>query len=172
MKKILITIIGVIVVAAAGFFLPGVLNPEIEYENRVVIKKPRAEVWRLFNDESKMGEWLKGFKSIELVKGKKGEVGSEYVLITEDENEIYRLRETVTEIKPEETYGFTLEADPLFDHVKVTFSDKGDDTEVVQAERVRGKNLFWRALFYWMSSSLSSNSKETLGRLKKFVEAQ
>jgi len=172
MKKALIIIVVVLAIAAAGFLAPGVLRPTLEYESRVTVNKPRAEVWKLFFDEANMGKWIKGFKSIELVSGKKGEVGSKYLLIVEDESERYRLRETVTEIKPPEVYAFVLEADPLFDDVRVTFADDGGNTEVVQREKVRGKNLLWRSLFFWMQSTFTDNAQKTLERLKRFAEAQ
>jgi uncharacterized membrane protein len=176
MKKAIILVIAALVLslgsAAAVFFGLGYLNPVLKYQNRVTVNKPRAEVWKTFNDESRMKDWLEGFESIELVSGEKGQPGSKYKLVIAGEGQNVEIYETMREVKPEELYSFTLDAEPLTNEVSVTFADKDGGTEIIQKEAVAGKSIVWRSLFYWLQSTFQVNSKKNLENFKRIAEGQ
>jgi uncharacterized protein YndB with AHSA1/START domain len=176
MKKAIILVVVALVLAfgsaAAVFFGLGYLNPVLRYESRMTINKPRAEVWKIFDDDARMKDWLEGLESIELVSGEKGEPGSKYKLVIAGQGEKVEIYETMKEIRPEELYSFTLDAEPLINDVEVIFADKDGGTEMVQKEAVAGKTLVWRSLFYWLQSSFQANSKRNLENFKRIAEGQ
>ena len=176
MKRAVILVIVALVLAiglpAAVFFGFGISNPTLRYENRLIINKPRAEVWKTFTDVSNTKKWLKGLESIELVSGEKGKAGSRYKLVIANGNEKVDIYETLKKIEPEKTYAFTLEAEPLTNEVTVTFEDKGGVTEMVQKEAVTGKTLFWRSVFFWLQSTFKSNSTENLLNFQRVAEGE
>ena len=48
------------------------------------------EAWAVHQDESKLGQWLAGFKSIDLISGEVGTVGSKYkVVVNPGEGQTY-----------------------------------------------------------------------------------
>jgi len=174
LKRAVILVAGALVIAvvlaAGAFFTPGLLYPTLEYESRVAIDLPRSEVWEKFNDESNMKKWLKGLESIELVEGERGKPGSRYRLVILNEGERIEIFETMREIRPQDLYSFTLDAEPLVNEVTVLFSDAGGKTEMVQKEAVTGRNIIWRSLFYWLQSTFRRNAKDNLVNFKKFAE--
>lgn len=176
MKRPLTIIVIALVLAAglpaAAFFGMGLFNPTISYKNSVTINKTKDEVWAAFIDESNTKKWLKGLQSIELVSGEKGKPGSKYKLLIQDKGEMIPIFETMKKIEPGRLYSFTLDAEPLTNEVTTTFRDQNGVTVMEQNEVVRGKNLFWRSLFFWLQSTFQANSMENLMNFKRFLEGQ
>ncbi len=176
MKKAVILVLAALIVAvgsaAAVFFGMGYANPVLRYQNSVTINKPRSEVWKIFNDEARMKDWLEGLESVELVSGEKGQPGSKYKLVIAGEGENVEIYETMKEVRTEALYSFVLDAEPLTNEVEVTFADKDGGTEMVQKEAVAGKSLVWRSLFYWLQSTFQTNSKRNLENFKRIAEGQ
>lgn len=176
MKKPILLVLSALLLAllsvAAVFFIPSILDPVIEYETRVTIDAPRPEVWETFNDDEKTKQWIEGLTIFEHVSGEPRKPGSKYRLVVDTESEKIEMYETVTEVKEGELYAFTLDAEPLTNDVRVSFEDRGGKTEVIQQDSVKGKNLFWRALFYWLQSTFKDGSRDHLERFKKLVEAE
>ena len=170
MKKLLLFLVLFIVGLAAIFLIPGNIQTTLTNESKVLINKPREEVWKKFTDSSKMGEWLIGFKSIETVSGEPNAVGSKYKIIIEDNGTEYEAIETVKEIVENEKFAFELDGEMVKDDIVVTLVDKGISTEVTQLETLTGKGFFWRAMFFWMQKSIFQRSQDNLNNLKKYIE--
>jgi len=169
-KKIILGLLALIVAVTAIFLAPAILKPTLTNESRVTINKPREEVWKKFMDSSKMGEWLIGFKSIEPVSGEPNKVGSKYKITIEENGEQMEAFETVKEIVENEKFAFELANDMVSDDIIVTFVNRGLTTEVVQSETINAKGIVWKALFYWMQSTITKRSQENLNNLKKYIE--
>jgi uncharacterized membrane protein len=170
MKKILLGLLLVIFLLIVGFFAPAVLKSELSHESRVTINKPPNEVWKKFTNSDNMGKWIQGFKSIELVSGEQDTVGSKYKITVEDDGQTFEAIETVKEFVENEKFAFRLEGDMLTDDIIVTFANKGLTTEMVQSETIVAKGILWKALFYWMQSTMSARSQSNLNNFKRFVE--
>ena len=169
-KKIILALVLLVVVAALGFFAPGILKGDLENETRVMVEKPKDHVWAKFQDESKMGEWLEGFKSIETFEGEPGTVGSKHRLKFENDGREIEMVETVTANEAGKRFAFNLENEVMYSDIEVTLVDKGLSTEVIQKEKFHGQNVFWHSLFYWLKSSLAENSKKNMDNFKKYAE--
>lgn len=170
-KKILLITFVVLFLAVAIFLLLGFLNPSFSYETRVTIDRSREDVWRLFNDETKMGDWLVGFKSIETISGERNTVGSKYRVHFSQDGREFEMIEEMKEFHPPDTFAFRLDSDFFADDVRVTFNDLGGKTEVVLAERATGNNILRKSLLYWMRSHFTTGARNNLDNLKKYVEA-
>ncbi|HUF03119.1 MAG TPA: SRPBCC domain-containing protein [Aridibacter sp.] len=161
-----------VVLIAGVIFIPALMNPVIEYDSRVTIDAPKADVWRAFNDDKKTKQWIKGLESIELVSGEKRQPGSRYRLVVNNEGEKVEMIETIEEVKEGELFAFTLDAEPLTDNVRVTFEEKDGKTEMVQYDSVKAKGIIWQTLFYWMQSTFQQSTQEHLERFKNLVEEE
>ena len=170
MKKLLIGLLIVIVALAIGFFAPAFLKPTLTHENRVMVNKPPAEVWEKFSNTDNLPKWIEGFKSIETISGEPNQVGSKYKVVIEDNGQTFEATETVKEIVENEKFAFELDSDMATTDVEFTLINKGLSTEVVEKDTFTGKGIFWKALFYWMQSSMKERSKTNLERFKKFAE--
>ena len=170
MKKLLIILLSIILVAVVVFFAPAVLKPTLTHESKVIIGKTPKEVWEKYTDAEKMGKWIKGFQSIEKISGETNAVGSKYKIVIEEDGERFEATETVKQIVENEKFAFELDGDMLTDDVVVTFVNKGLSTEIIQSETLKAKGFLFKALFYWMHSTMSEKSQNNLNSFKKFVE--
>ena len=59
----------------------GLFKSEVNYGHTIEVNKPLKEAWAVSQDDSKFDQWLKGFKSIELLSGQKNVAGSTYKVI-------------------------------------------------------------------------------------------
>lgn len=171
LKKTLLITVAVLVLAVAVFFLIGFLNPTFTYETRITIDRPREDVWRLFNDETKMGDWLSGFKSIETISGERNAVGSKYRLRFSQDGKDFEMIEEVKEFRPPEAFSFHIDSDFASDDVRVVFNDLGGRTEVIQTDHATGNNILHKSLLYWLRSHLTDTARTNVANLKKYVEA-
>jgi hypothetical protein len=64
------------------FLVAMLLTPATHYETRVEVNRPATLTWRVLTDDSRMGEWLEGFKSIETLSGQPHVVGSRSAIAT------------------------------------------------------------------------------------------
>jgi len=79
LKYILFLIAGLIII----FLAMGLLKPEVNYGCEITVNKPLEEAWYVTQDPSKFPQWLEGFKSMELISGEEGQVGSKYKVIVQ-----------------------------------------------------------------------------------------
>ncbi|MDH3492273.1 MAG: SRPBCC family protein [Acidobacteriota bacterium] len=169
-KKILLGLVLLFVLAVIAFFTPGVFSGDLENETRVVVEKPRQDVWEKFRDESKMGEWLEGFKSIKIIEGEPQTVGSKHRITFENDGQEIEMIQTMTKFDKGEGFAFNLANDVMYSDIDVRLVDKGLVTEVIQKEKYHGQNVFWHSLFYWLKSTMAENSLRNMNSFKKYAE--
>lgn len=171
-KKILLYLLVFILVLVALFFIIGWANPTVAFQTKVEIDKPREQAWKLFMDESKTGEWLEGFKSYETVSGAPGKEGSVFRITIVQDGQEFVVTETNTTVRPPEQYSFVVENDVLTSVVDVHLAESGGKTILTSDEKVTGKNIFWRSLFFWFKSMFQNSSQQNLNNLKRYIEKQ
>ncbi|MFQ5639147.1 MAG: SRPBCC domain-containing protein [bacterium] len=169
--KILKGVLGILAAFVIGFFLVGFFVPTFTYLSKVVVDKPVGEAFAIFNDESRLGEWLAGFKSIESVSGEPNQVGSTYKLVIEDEGEVMEMMGTVTAFVENELLSFHLVNDVMTVDTDIRFVSQGDRTEITATQKVEGRNLFWKSLLPLFQSVITQKSQENYDRLKTVIEA-
>ena len=76
-KYFLFLIVGLVFI----FLAIGFIKPSVNYGHEITVKKSLKEAWAVSRDESKLGQWLEGFKSIDLISGEAGTVGSKYKVV-------------------------------------------------------------------------------------------
>jgi ligand-binding SRPBCC domain-containing protein len=169
-KKILLSLLGLILLLVIGFFALGFSYPTLTSETRVTINKPRDVVWAYFVDQKNLSNWLPKVKSIENISGEPMTAGSKFKMTFEEDGREIVMTETMTEVKDKEVFAFILENEIMKANARLTFIDKGDSTEVVENNTFEGGNIFWKSLFVLMKSSMAKNSAEAYNKLKTNVE--
>ena len=102
LKYLLYLVLGLIVC----LLLIGTFIKKVEYSSHVSVNKPLKEVWAVYQDEGKMRDWLEGFESIELVKGNRNDIGSEYIVKMNQEGQTFEIKETLKSYKEFENINF------------------------------------------------------------------
>ncbi len=163
--------LGIIAVLAIAFLLIGVFVPTFTYESRVEINAPVEHTFAIFNDESRMGEWLNGFKSIETLSGGPNQVGSKFRLTFVQRGEEMVMLEELTAFKENEQCRFTIDNDVLVSEVDVRFTDNGESTGLAARTTVTGKGAIWKSLLPLFKSMMLEETQSNYGRLKGIVES-
>ena len=74
--KILKYFLVLLVIIAIVFFGSGLLTPSVTYESEISVSKSAKEAWSVLSDESKVKDWIEGYKRSELINGTQNTVGA------------------------------------------------------------------------------------------------
>jgi len=139
---------------------------------RTQVAKPLPETWEAFMDESLLKQWMQGFESIELVEGRKGEVGSVYEMKMREGKRIMTCLETVTDIQPEKLYAFHMDGAGMRTEVKVHFAASPEGTVIDSEVESQGTNLFYKIVLRLFGSMMRKRMIADMQRFRRLVEAQ
>ena len=168
-KKIIITLIGIIVVLFVAFFCIGAVVPSVDYTTTVEINRPRDVTWRVLRERK---DWIYGFKNFEQISGTPDQVGSRArVTVVRDGNE-YSFESELKQIRPPEMVETELKNDMLVHDAVVNLSDNDGKTTVVSNEKITGTNLLYRSLFALFRSRITATSAKNFEGLKQAVESE
>jgi len=162
--------LGLVAILSVVFLLIGALVPTFSYESRIIVDAPREHSFAVFSDETRMGDWLSHFKSIELVSGAPNEVGSEYRLVIVEKGEKMVMTETVKAFDENEFYAFELDNDVMLADVEIRFSGDETSTEIVATTKVNGKNFLWRSILPLFKSMMTQRAQHDYDKLKHVIE--
>lgn len=172
LKYILIVIVSLLVL----LFAIGLLFPAVEYGYQIKVKAPVEQAWALSQDKSKFDQWLEGFKSIELISGKEGLVGSKYkVVVNPGEGQPdFEMIETLMAEKKHRFISFHYDSE-MMDFEQTTRFDRQDDMTTITSEsKVMGKGLLMHAMLVLMEKlggSFTKQEAKNLEALKKLIDA-
>lgn len=162
--------LGIIALLVLIFILIGTFSSEITYEDGITIDKPLAESWAVTQDESKLADWLDSFQKIEHVSGTPGTVGAVSDVYFLDNDQEFVIRETITEIVPNESISMTYISD--YSHMDYTLqmAEVDGKTKISTNTSVKGKGMFYKSFMVIMSSSIKGQETTNLTNLKRIIE--
>lgn len=157
------------------FFLIGLVNSSIEYGHEITVSKSAEEAWAVSKDESKFNQWLEGFKSIELLSGELGEVGSTYkVVVNPGEGQPdFEMTETIISIKEYDHIEMHYDNEMMDFEQTISFSESEEGVKIKTDSKVFGKGLMLRSMFALMemsSGSFQTQEAKNIDALKKVIE--
>lgn len=141
-----------------------------EFQTKIQVNQPVAEVFAKFMDIDNMGKWLTGFKKIETVSGNPGDVGSKYKLTFEEKGKEIVMDEEVLEVKENEKFVFRMEMPQMSSHSDVEFHSVNSGTEVVSSTTVEGKGFMWKLAIPMMKSQMKKRQEQDFNKLKALLE--
>ena len=161
----------VLAVLAAIYTLLIFVMPASRIEMSIVVDKPVEVAWRGFTDESRMGEWMTGFKSMETISGEKMTAGSRYRFVFEEDGEIIEFEEVMLTVIPNKEFSFHLTADFMESTVKLSFEPSGEGTRILVENEYRGRGLI-APLLPLFKSMMVERQEQDYGKLKAMIEAE
>lgn len=167
---------GAIALLILFFLAMGFLNPSVSYGHKIEVEKSIEEAWEVHKDVSKFGEWLDGFKNMELISGEPEAVGSKYkVTVQPDPNipDLFEMVETVVAMKKNDHVTLTFDSDMMVFDQTTSFSEKDGKTVIETDSKVIGKGLMMRAMFAIMEKlggSFTAQEAKNIEQLKKVIE--
>lgn len=153
------------------FFLISVFIPKVNFSSSVEVNKPVDIAWKVFMDDSKLDQWLTGFKSTALLSGKDNEVGSVYKMIFEEKGKVFEMTETITAVQENRQFSFDLDHKVMSSNNDVSFESIGNKTVIKGVTSTKGKGLIMRAIFPLLKKSMRMNNQLTYDHLKRLIES-
>jgi hypothetical protein len=171
LKYTLYFILGLVLV----FFALGFLKPSVSYGHEITVSKSIKEAWAVQQDETKFGQWLAGFKSIELISGKQGEVGSTYKVVVKpsEEEPDFEMIETLVAKKDFEQVQLSFDSDMMLFEQTTSFSEVDGETIIKTHSKVSGKGMLMRSMFALMElvgGSFQAQEVKNIETLKGVIE--
>lgn len=171
LKYTLYFIIGFVFV----FFSIGLLKPSVTYGHEITVNKSIQEAWAVQQDETKFGEWLDGFKSIDLISGEQGEVGSVYRVVVKprEQESDFEMIETLIAKKEFDHIQLSFDSNMMLFEQTTSFSEVDGKTIIKTDSKVSGKGMVMRSMFALMelfSGSFQAQEVKNIEALKIVIE--
>ncbi|MEO5569360.1 MAG: SRPBCC family protein [Bacteroidia bacterium] len=170
MKKFLKYFVIVIVLIVVIFFSLGLLFRSHQYTISTTVNAPVEKTFAIFNDTTKLHEWLTGFKYMENIRGKPNEVGSKWKVVFVDHGKEISMNETVTAFKQDELVSFNIANDFMKSKNEIRFIPKGNSTEIIAKVSYRGTHIIQKSILTLFSGSVKKQQEESYILLKQLVE--
>ncbi len=173
--KILKYILLGLVVLAILFFAFGLFKPTVSYGHEITTNKPLKEAWAVTQDANKYDQWLKGFKSMELLEGEYMQAGSKYkVIVNPGEGQPdFEMIETVMDVKEFELVNLHFDSEFMNFEQKILFSGDENSSTVKTESKVLAKGLVSKSMFAIMETlggTFTIQEVENIENLKKVIE--
>ena len=169
LKYLVFTILGLVVL----FFAIGFIHPSVDYSHEITVDKPLKEAWAVSKDESKFAQWLAGFKSIELISGEQGAVGSKYkvIVVPSEGQPDFEMIETIESMKEFEEVVLSFDSDLMRFDQTISHSDTGGKSTIRTDNTVHAKGAMMRSMFAIMGmfGGFQKQEAKNLEALKKLI---
>jgi hypothetical protein len=157
------------------FFAIGLIQPSVSYGHEITVNKSIKEAWAVQQDTTKFDQWLAGFKSIDLISGRGGEVGSTYKVVVKpsEEEPDFEMIETLIAKEDFDHIQLSFDSDMMFFEQTTSFSEVDGKTIIKTASKVSGKGMILRSLFALMellSGSFQEQEVKNIEALKIVIE--
>lgn len=134
------------------------------------IKKSPDVVFRYLASPVKMVEWVKDFKSIRPIEGRRSQVGSTSKLTYKDAKSAYTIEEEVLTFNRNETFEVKLDHKELITTVKYQVAKSERGTILVVTYNVKFKNFINRIVAPFFKIPMKNQQTEDLKRLQQNIE--
>lgn len=168
--KILKYLLALVLILVMLFFAMGFIKPSVEYDCEVRIEKPAMEVWAVMSDESKMSEWIKGYKSSELISGTPNTIGAVTKVNIEENGTEMSMEETITALVPNKRMAMDFTMDFMNMDYDLRLEDNGSYTIVKTKSKTVGNGMVAKSMISFMPSAMEAQEVENLNNLKRLVE--
>ncbi len=170
LKYILFFVLGLVVL----FVLIGIVKPTVSYGHEITVNKSIDEAWAVTQDETKYDQWLKGFQSIELIEGEKGQVGSKYKVVVQpgEGQPDFEMTETIVSIAENDHVEMHFDSEAMVFEQTISFSGSGGNTTITSDSKVKGKGLMSRSMFAVMGmfGAFQAQEEENFNALKTLID--
>ena len=171
LKYILFTLIALILI----FLAFGWIHSTVQYGHEITVDKSVNEAWAVSQDDTKYDQWLEGFKSIELLSGEMGAVGSTYkVIVNPGEGQPdFEMTETLVDIQEFKHIDLRFDSDMMDFKQRMSFTEADGQTTIKTESEVMGKGMMTRSMFAIMEifgGGFTKQEAKNIDALKTVIE--
>ncbi len=170
LKYLLLLLVGLFLI----FLALGFLMPTVQYGHEITVDKSAKEAWAVHQDPTKLGQWIRGFKSIELISGEEGAVGSKYKVVVDpgEGQPEFIMTETIASKKEMDHITLKFDSDMMVFDQTTTFAEVAGKTTITTDSKVKGNGMMMRSMFALMtllSDSFHEQEIKNVEALKKVI---
>ena len=143
----------------------------MKYSNEVEIKKPMAQVIKLFDNEENLFKWQPELLSFEHFEGNKGEVGAKSRLKYKMGKREVEMIETITVKNLPTEFSGTYEARGVWNEVRNYFEEIDENTTRWRSVTHFEFSGFMKLMGFFMPGAFKKQSQKYLDQFKQFVES-
>lgn len=145
----------------------------MKFRLELPINKPRADVWKAFDNPQNMKKWQRSLISFETIHGTKGQPGAISKLTFEEHGRQFELIERVTHRDEPNRLDGVYENNFADNIVRNTFIEKGtEQTLWITETEYKFKTLVMRILGPLMKKNYVARTQKDMERFKEMVESQ
>ena len=170
MKRILKLLGGLILLLLIVFFATGLVVKETKYQVSTTINKPVEEVFEVFNDQSKLREWIPSVKTFEAIEEKEGKVGSTYRMVVDNQGEDFEMIERITAYEENKRVGLEFDAQGMLKTDEIVFTSEGTSTTITNNASSKGTDYFHKCLLPYFKSAMIKTDQSSLDNFKAMME--
>lgn len=173
--KFLKYLFSIIIALLVVFLAFGLIKPTVHYGHEITVNKSIQEAWAVQQDESKFGQWLEGFKSIDLISGKQGAIGSKYKIIVNpgDGQSDFEMTETLLSLKEFDHVSLSMDSDFMVFDQTTSFKEANGKVTIKTDSQVKAKSFVMRSMFSMMETlggTFQKQEEKNIEALKKVIE--
>ena len=143
----------------------------MKFKLKLSLNKPRAEVWRIFDDPNDLNKWQPSLINIERVSGTTGQPGAITKLTFRSGEREFALLEKVTLRAEPERLDEVYENAYAENVLKNTFLEQGEDITLWKVEVIFNfKTLFMKILGLLKKKNFVIRTQRDMERFKALVE--
>ena len=143
-----------------------------QYTVSVEVQADIERAWDVFMDESKIDQWLIGFKSMETIEGEPLSVGSKHKMFFEDRGREVVLVETVRDIRPPREFVFDLDHELMNSTVRVTLEERSRGVTLISSHtNAEPTKILWKLLMFFMVPNMKKRQRQNFENLKTIIES-
>lgn len=144
----------------------------MKYKLETLINKPRADVWKAFDDPQKMKSWQSSLVKHELIEGISGKPGAVSKLTFEERGREYSLTERVTKREEPNRLDGIYENEFADNTISNVFVEQGPGQTLWIVETdFKFKTLFMKIVGPLMKKNFVIRTERQMQRFKEMVES-
>jgi uncharacterized protein YndB with AHSA1/START domain len=145
----------------------------MKFSLELPINRPRAEVWRAFDNPENMKKWQPSLISFETIRGTQGQPGAVSKLTYKESEREFSLMERVTYREEPHRLDGVYENNFADNTVRNTFIEQDKDNTLWRVEtKFKFKTLFMRIFGPIMKKNFVLRTQRDMKRFKELVESQ
>ena len=170
--KVLKLLFRIVLLLVVIFFLTGLFVNNVTYSVTTDIEKPLEETFTLFNDETKIKEWIPEVISFEPINVSDAMIGNTYKMLVVSDGEDIEMTETILNYIPNRKVELDFTIEGMHKINAISFSSNQNSTTITNDVMVEGTNYMLKCMFPYFKSKFKSMDQETLNNFKAFAENQ
>jgi len=170
--KVIKTIFKIIMILIVVFLATGLLIKETSYITEIKINKPVSEVFKTFNDTSKINNWMPEVTSFIEVDARPGIVGSVYKIILKNEEELIEMTEKVLAYIPNKKATFSFNIDDMLKIDDYNFRMQDSITVITKNTIYKSDAYLMQCMFPYFKKMFMDEDQKYLDNFKAYIEKQ